>query len=78
MSYPIKIAEFDMSLFTEYPSWLVLTAEEAAHGYDYTLAYYSSDAKNPLGLVGRWMFYDQPSADATADFMVAKIKEILG
>ena len=78
MSYPIKIAELDLSFFTGNPTWLVLTAEEAEHGYDYTLTYYRGDDSNPLGCSERCTFYDQPRADAVADFMAAKIKEILG
>lgn len=77
MSYPIKIAEFDMSFFTEDPSWLVLTAEESAHGYDYTLTYYISDDSDPLGRSEHWTFHDQESADIAAYYMEAKIKEML-
>lgn len=77
MLYPIKIAEFDLSFFVGDATWLVLTAEEAEHGYDYTLTYYRSDS-NHLGDSECWTFYDQPSADAAADFMAVKIKEILG
>lgn len=78
MSYPIKVAELDMSFFTGDPTWLVLTAEEAEHGYDYTLTHYHGDDSEPLGCSERWTFYDQASADVAADFMAAKIKEILG
>ena len=78
MSYPIKITEFDLSFFTGDPTWLVLTAEEAEHGYDYTLTHYRGDDSNPLGCTEHWTFYDQPTADNAASFMAAKIKEIIG
>lgn len=77
MPYPIKIAEFDLSFFIGIPTWLVLTAEEAEHGYDYTLTYYRADDSEPLERSERWTFYDQPRADAAANFTAAKIKEIL-
>lgn len=78
MPYPIKIAEFDLSFFTGYPTWLVLIAEEAKHGYDYTLTYYRSDDSNPFGCSEHWTFHDQVSADVASYYMAAKIKEILG
>ena len=77
MAYPIKIAEIDLSFFIGDPTWLVLTAEDAEHGYDYTLTYYRGDDSKPLGCPEHWTFYDQPSADAAVDFMAAKIKKIL-
>lgn len=80
MPYQIKVAEIDLSFFTGDPTWLVLTAEEAEHGYDYTLTHYCDcdrDSK-PLGRSEHWAFHDQATADAAAGFMAAKIKEILG
>ena len=78
MSYPIKVADLDLSFFLGDPAGLILTAEEAEHGYDYTLTYYhDDDDSKPLGCSEHWTFYDQPSADAAADFMAAKIKEFL-
>ena len=78
MFYPIKIAEFDLSFFIGDPARLVLTAEEAEHGYDYTLTHYRGDDSDPLECTEHWTFYDQPTADNAASFMAAKIKEILG
>ena len=78
MYYPIKVAEFDLSFFLGDPAWLILTAEEAEHGYDYTLTYFRDADAKTSGCSEHWTFYDQPSADAAADFMAAKIKEILG
>lgn len=78
MSVPIKIAEIDLSFFTGDPTWLVLTAEESTHGYDYTLTCYRGNDSKPLGHAGRCTFYDQQRADTVANFMAAKIKEILG
>lgn len=77
MTHPIKIAEFDLSFFTGDPTWLVMTADEAEHGYDYTLAHYRGDDSNALRCIEQWAFYDQASADNAADFMAAKIKDIL-
>ena len=77
MPYPIEIAKFDLSVFTGNPACLVLTAEESAHGYDYTLTYYISDDSDPLGRSEHWTFHDQESADVAAYYMAAKIKEIL-
>ena len=77
MSNPIKIAEIDLSFFIGGIAWLVLTAEETEHGYDYTLTYYKDTETTPLGCEEHWTFYDQPSADAVADFMATKIKESL-
>lgn len=78
MYYPIKIAEIDLSFFTGNPTQLVLTAEDAEHGYNYALTYYHSDDSQPLGCSERWAFYDEPNADVPAYFMADKIKEILG
>lgn len=81
MSYPIKVADIDLSFFTGNNTRLALTAEESEHGYDYTLTYFhdDDDDSKPLGCSSEhWTFYDQASADVAADFMAAKIKEILG
>lgn len=78
MPYPIKIAEFDLSFFTGNPAWLILIAEEAEHGYDYTLTYYRSDDSDPFRCSEHWTFHDQESADVASYYMAAKIKEILG
>ena len=78
MPYPIKVAELDLNFFTGDPTWLVLTAEEAEHGYDYTLTYYRSDDSTPLEWSEHWTFHDQASADVAAYYMAHKIKEILG
>lgn len=77
MRHPLKIAEIDLSFFIGDPTWLVLTAEETEHGYDYTLTYYKCTDASSLGCEEHWTFHDQPSADAAADFMAVKIKEIL-
>lgn len=77
MGYPIKIAEIDLSFFTGDPTWLVMTAEEAEHGYDYTLTHHRGDDSKALGCIEHWTFYDQASADNAAGFMAAKIKDIL-
>lgn len=78
MFHQFKVAEIDLSFFTGDPTWLVLTAEEAEHGYDYTLTYYRDDDSKPLECSEHWTFYDQANAGIAADFMAAKIKEILG
>ena len=78
MSCQIKVTELDLSFFIGDPTWLVLTVEEAVHGYNYTLTCYRADDAHPLGSAKHWTFYDQPSADAVVCFMVTKIKEIIG
>lgn len=77
MFHLLKIADVDLSFFTGDNTRLVLTAKESEHGYDYTLTCHRDDDSKPLGCSEHWTFYDQPSADAAADFMASKIKEIL-
>lgn len=77
MTYPIKIAEVDLSFLTGDPTWLVMTADEAEHGYDYTLTHCRGDCSEASGCIERWTFRDQASADDAAGFMAAKIKDIL-
>lgn len=78
MSRQFKVAEINLSLFTGENTWLVLTAKESEHGYDYDVTYYC-DSVDPISVVEEHhMFYDQAAADNAASFMAAKIKEILG
>lgn len=77
MSRLFKVAEIDLSFFTGENTWLVLTAKESEHGYDYNVGYYS-DSTDPISVVEEHhMFYDQTTADNAMSFMAAKIKEIL-
>lgn len=77
MFHLFKVAEIDLSFFTGENTWLVLTAEESEHGYDYNVGYYS-DSADPISVVEEHhMFHDQSSADDAVSFMAAKIKEIL-
>lgn len=78
MPHTSKVAEIDLSYFTGCTTVLLLTAEEAEHGYDYTLTYYRSDDSTPLELAKHWTFHNQENADVAAYYMAAKIKEILG
>ena len=78
MFQPFKVAEIDLSFFTGENTWLVLTAKESEHGYDYNVGYYSESA-DPINVVEEHhLFYDQATADNAMSFMAAKIKEILG
>lgn len=77
MPHLFKVAEIDLSFFTGDSTWLTLKAKESEHGYDYDVGYYS-DTIDPIKVIEKhWVFYDQPSAGTAADFMAAKIKEIL-
>ena len=78
MFHLLKIADIDLSFFTGENTRIVLTAKESEHGYDYNVTCYSDDVDTVSVIEEHHMFYDQPSADAAADFMAAKIKEILG
>lgn len=77
MFHLFKVAEIDLSFFTGENTWIVLTAKESEHGYDYNVTYYS-DSNDPVSVIEEHhMFYDQPTADDAVSFMAAKIKEIL-
>lgn len=68
MSYPIKIAEFDLSVFTETNAQVVLTADESAHGYDYHVTAYIEGADDvPLCRSHTFDFYDQATADSAVE-----------
>ena len=77
MCHLLKIADIDLSFITVDNMRIVLTAKESEHGYDYDVACYS-DSVDPIEVIEEHhLFYDRPTADAAADFMTAKIKEIL-
>ena len=62
MFQPFKVAEIDLSFFTGENTWLVLTAKESEHGYDYNVGYCSESA-DPINVVEEHlMFYDQQRA----------------
>lgn len=68
MSYPIKVAEFDLSVFTETNTQVVLTADESAHGYDYHVTAYIEGADGVSGSRKRTLdFYDQATADSAVE-----------
>lgn len=77
MSRLFKVAETDLSLFTGENTWVVLTAKESEHGYDYNVSCYSDNADLINVVEEHHMFYDQTTADKAVSFMAAKIKEIL-
>ena len=79
MSYPIQIVEIDLSFFTGCISYLAMTAEESRHGYDYTVTYYYDDEfRGVQDCKQQWVLYDQRTADHAAEFMLRRLKEILG
>lgn len=68
MSYPIKIAEFDLSVFTGSCTQVVLTADESAHGYDYHVTAYIEGTDDILcGRRQTFDFYDQVTADSAVE-----------
>lgn len=68
MSYPIKIAEFDLSIFTETNAQVVLTADESAHGYDYHVIAYIEGTDDVLFCSSHtFNFYDQVTADSAVE-----------
>lgn len=68
MPYPIKIAEFDLSVFTETNAQVLLTADESAHGYDYHVTAYAEDADGISTCRKQtFNFYDQVTADSAVE-----------
>ena len=79
MTYPIKIAEIDLSIFTGTNTQLVMTAEESEHGYDYHVTAYIEDADDILCYRKQtWDFYDQPSADKAVEQLKKCVLAFLG
>lgn len=79
MSYPIKIAEFDLSIFTGTNTQIVLSADESAHGYDYHVVVYFEGVDGIL--VSRkqtFDFYDQPTADNAVKCLKKCVSMLLG
>ena len=75
----IKIAEFDLSVFTGTNTQAVLTADESAHGYDYHVTVYiegmdgvSASRKQTFN------FYDQATADNAVECLKKCVLAILG
>ena len=68
--HPIKIAEFDLSVFTGTSTQVVLTAEESEHGYDYHVTTYIEDSTLPAGYIERTSnFYDRATAESAVDHL---------
>lgn len=70
MSYSIKIAEFDLSVFTGTNTQVVLTAEESEHGYDYHVTTCIEDSALPAGYIKQTLnFYDQATAESAVNHL---------
>lgn len=79
MSYPIKIAEFDLSIFTGTNTQAVLTADESAHGYDYHVVVYVEGVNGILGSRKQtFNFYDQPTADNAVECLKKCVSMVIG
>lgn len=78
MSHPIKIAEFDLSVFTGVSTQLIMTAEESEQGYDYTVAAYIGDLDNILvSCIYQKHFHDQETADEAVKHMKHLMLELI-
>ena len=79
MCYQFKIAEIDLSVFTGTNTQLLMTAEEAEHGYDYHVTAYT-EGTDDVSVVKKqtWSFYDQPTADKAVEHLKKRMLEFLG
>lgn len=79
MSHPIKIAEFDLSVFTGTNTQCVLTADKSEHGYDYHVtAYIEGTDDISVSRKHTCNFYDQPTADNAVECLKKCVLTFLG